>query len=93
MRFTVASITVDQARQALALDAHKTPDQIRAIIARRGMEAESAVDAAMIRREFDTMEAATEFGATVASATNIFDVVGLKYQGAVLAGGFDWEVN
>lgn len=92
MRFTVASITVEDARKALALDPTKDAAAIRAIVAKRGMEAEAIIDAAMVRQEFD----GDSVGASLAAVSlqndpQIFDVVGLKYNGAVLAGGFDWE--
>ncbi len=93
MRFTVAHITTQVARDALGLDANKTPDQIRAIVQRRGMVAESAIDAAMSRVEFENGVAASVHAIAVQHAPDIFDVVGLKYDGAVLAGGFDWDVN
>lgn len=93
MRFTVAHISTDDARKALALDAGKTPDQIRAIVARRGMEAESILDAAMSRAEFDDSAQASWHAVGLQNDPDTFDVVGLKYNGAVLAGGFDWEVN
>lgn len=93
MRYTVASITIEQARAALSLDAGKSADDIRAILARRGMEAEAALDAAMVRREFDTPEAANEFGETVAHAENIFEVSGLAFDGAQLVEAFGWEAN
>ena len=93
MRFTVAHITVDDARKALSLDANKTPEQIRDIVARRGMEAESIIDAAMTRAEFDDSVDASWHAQSLQHSPSIFDVVGLKYDGAILAGGFDWEVN
>lgn len=93
MRYTVASITVEDARKALALDAGKNADAIRAIVARRGMEAESILDAAMVRHEFDDSAQASWHAVSLQNDPSTFDVVGLKYHGAVLAGGFDWEVN
>jgi hypothetical protein len=94
MRYTVATITVSEARAALSLDAGKTADAIRAIVARRGMEAEAAIDAAMTRTDFgdDGDRASCEASARQRDPET-FDVVGLKYDGAVLAGGFDWEMN
>lgn len=93
-RFTVAHIDIESARRALALDAHKTPDQIRAIAERRGMEAHAALDAAMIRQDFgaDSVGASLE-AVRLQNDPNVFDVQGLKFAGAVLAGGFDWEAN
>lgn len=92
MRFTVASITIENARKALALDPTKGADAIRAIVQKRGMEAEAAIDAAMVRQEFDGDSVGASLEAVrLQNDPQIFDVVGLKYQGAVLAGGFDWE--
>lgn len=91
MRYTVASLTIEQARAALSLDAGKDADAIRAIVARRGMEAEAALDAAMVRRDFATPEEAHEFGSTVADAANIFEVSGLAFDGVNLVEAFGWE--
>lgn len=94
MRHVVAHIDIEGARKALALDAHKTPEQIRAIADRRGMEALAAIDAAMVRQDFGDDSAKASWHAhALQNDPNVFEVQGLKYQGAVLAGGFDWEVN
>lgn len=94
MRFTVASITIENARKALALDPTKGADAIRAIVQRRGMEAEAAIDAAMVRQDFEDDSVGASLAAvSLQNDPQIFDVVGLKYQGAVLAGGFDWEAS
>jgi hypothetical protein len=94
MRFTVASITIENARKALALDPTKGAAEIRAIVQRRGMEAEAAIDAAMVRQDFnDDSVGASLAAVSLQNDPQIFDVVGLKYNGAVLAGGFDWEAN
>jgi hypothetical protein len=93
MRYTVSHISVDAARQALGLDAGKTADAIRAIVDKRGMEAQAAIDAAMIRAEFDDIAKASWHAVAAELDPSTFDVQGLKYDGAVLAGGFDWDVN
>ncbi len=94
MRYTVGHITIENARNALGLDAGKTAEAIRAIVEKRGMEAESQIDAAMIRDEFEGDSVGASLHAVkLQSNPDVFDVVGLKYNGAVLAGGFDWEVN
>jgi hypothetical protein len=94
MRHVVAHIDIEGARRALALDAQKTPEQIRTIADKRGMEALAAIDAAMVRHDFgaDSVGASLE-AVRLQNDPSIFEVQGLKYQGAMLAGGFDWEVN
>lgn len=93
MRYTVASIDIAGARNALALDALKTPEAIRAIVERRGMEAEAAIDAAMVRQDFDKPEDAQAYGARLAENPDTFEVSGLVFDGANLVEAFGWEGN
>jgi hypothetical protein len=93
MRYTVRSIDIAGARNALALDALKTPEAIRAIVERRGMEAEAALDAAMVRADFDKPEDAQAYGARLAENPEIFEVSGLVFDGANLVEAFGWEGN
>lgn len=93
MRYTVAHIDVASARAALALDALKTPEQIRIIADRRGMEAQSAIDAAMVRQDFETPDAAQAYGARLAENPDTFEVTGLAFDGVNLVEAFGWESN
>lgn len=93
MRHTVAHIDIDAARKALALDAGKNATQIKAILDRRGMEAQSALDAAMVRADFDDIETAMEYGDKIAAKADTFEVSGLTFDGSNLVEAFGWEGN
>lgn len=93
MRYTVAHIDVEAARKALILDSHKTAAQIRTIADKRGMPAQAAIDAAMVRQDFADPEEARVYGETIAADPSTFEVTGMAFEGVNLVECFGWDAN
>ena len=93
MRYEAKSITIEEARQVLHLDANKDVDDIAAILGRRGIEAEAELDAAMTPADIrqDSILASLDL-ISLSQAPGVFRVKGFEIDASgAVAQAYDWQ--
>jgi hypothetical protein len=93
MRYQAKVITLDEARHALRLDDGKSAEDIAAILARRGIEAEAALDDAMTPADIrqDGICASVDLVALQADPT-LFRIKALELDDSgSVSQAYDWQ--